>query len=437
MLCGANEKPRMKPASQRRRPGIIRMLGIEMVESFIMAMGAMASHKMRAALTLLGVTVGVFSIIMVMTAMRVLQNNIESELSFLGAHTFVLEKWPAFQFDGPSGWEKYRRRKNITLQQADDLRQRADLARNVGADTWLSRGEVFSKYDRTNPDVTMWGVTPAVFGAKNWVVQDGRSIMQADVEGARNVCVLGHTLMKRLFPIGSPLGENVNFNGIQYMVIGFLEAKGAIFGESQDNFMAIPISTGLNRYGGQWTTLSLYVQAHSAEAYADTVEQTRGIMRAIRKVAPADKDDFEVNSNDSLIQEFRSFTFAVRIGVAIISSIALLAAGIGIMNIMLVSVTERTREIGVRRAIGAKKRNIMTQFIMEAVVICEVGGAIGVALGIAGGNAAAYYFKAPPVIPVDWVLIGLGICSLVGIIFGTYPAFKAANLDPIESLRYE
>ena len=129
--------------------------------------------------------------------------------------------------------------------------------------------------------------------------------------------------------------------------------------------------------------------------------------------------------------------WAVRVGVAIISSIALVAAGIGIMNIMLVSVTERTREIGIRRAIGAKKRHILTQFIMEAVAICEVGGVIGVALGILGGNAAAIYFKAPPVIPVDWMLFGLLICSVVGIVFGTYPAFKAANLDPIESLRYE
>ena len=138
-----------------------------------------------------------------------------------------------------------------------------------------------------------------------------------------------------------------------------------------------------------------------------------------------------------MIEQFNSFTRDVRIGVAVVSSIALLAAGIGIMNIMLVSVTERTREIGIRRAIGAKKRNIMAQFIMEAIVLCEVGGVIGVVLGILGGNATAFFLKLPPVIPVDWVIIGLAICSVVGIVFGTYPAWKAANLDPIESLRYE
>jgi putative ABC transport system permease protein len=157
----------------------------------------------------------------------------------------------------------------------------------------------------------------------------------------------------------------------------------------------------------------------------------------LRKVPPGQEDDFEIFSNDSLIAQFNNFTLAVRVGVLVVSSIALLAAGVGIMNIMLVSVTERTREIGIRRAVGAKKRNVMTQFIMEAIVICEVGGVMGVALGILGGNIAAYYLELPPAVPVDWTILGLVICSIVGVIFGTYPAYKAANLDPIESLRYE
>ena len=179
------------------------------------------------------------------------------------------------------------------------------------------------------------------------------------------------------------------------------------------------------------------MQAPDQASYEACVEEARGILRAIRRVPPGEDNDFEILSNDSMINQFRSFTLAVRMGVAVVSSIALLAAGIGIMNIMLVSVTERTREIGIRRAVGAKKRNIMTQFIMEAVALCEIGGVIGVVFGILGGNATAYFLKLPPVVPVDWIGIGLVICSIVGIIFGTYPAWKAANLDPIESLRYE
>jgi putative ABC transport system permease protein len=226
-------------------------------------------------------------------------------------------------------------------------------------------------------------------------------------------------------------------DGINYTVVGVLEPKGAALGGEQDNFVIIPLSTGLNRYGRLWSSLSILVQAENQATYDDTVEQVRGILRTVRKVEPGAEDDFEIFSNDSLIQQFKNFTFIVRVVVAVVSSIALLAAGVGIMNIMLVSVTERTREIGIRRAVGAKKRNIMTQFILEAIVLCEVGGLLGVALGLAGGNAAAWYLEVPPVIPVDWVVLGLVICSLVGVLFGTYPAYKAANLDPIESLRYE
>ena len=202
--------------------------------------------------------------------------------------------------------------------------------------------------------------------------------------------------------------------------------------------MVIPLTTGMNRYGGwNYRSLSLLVASPDRASFDAVQEEVRAGLRVIRKVPPGKPDDFEISSNDSLITQFKSFTKNVRIGVTLVSAIALLAAGIGIMNIMLVSVTERTREIGIRRAIGAKKRNIMVQFILEAIVLCEVGGALGVVLGIIGGNLVALYFKMPPVIPFDWVAIGLAICSLVGIIFGTYPAWKAANLDPIESLRYE
>jgi putative ABC transport system permease protein len=257
------------------------------------------------------------------------------------------------------------------------------------------------------------------------------------VENARDVCVLGSGLAKTVFPFGSAVGERLKLNGINYTVIGVLAAKGGSLGGEQDNFAVIPITTALNRFGRWWYTLTILVQARDQASYEDCVEQVRGILRVARKVPPGKEDDFELFSNDSLIAQFNTFTVAVRVGVMVVSSIALLAAGIGIMNIMLVSVTERTREIGIRRAIGAKKRNIMTQFIMEAVVLCEVGGVMGVVLGILGGNATAYFFKLPPAIPIDWVVIGLVICSIVGIVFGTYPAYKAANLDPIESLRYE
>ncbi len=409
----------------------------EITESFRMAMGALAAHKLRSALTLLGVLVGVFSIIVVMTAMRVMQSNIEKELGQLGAHTFSVQKWPLIFVGGREGREKVWRRENINLQQVQLLREKAPLALSVGVEGWLWRDAVASPTVATNPDVPLIGVSPESFLAKNWIVESGRALLASDIDSARSVCVLGNSLAKKLFPHGAAVGTKVKFQGINYSVVGVLEARGRTLGGDQDRFMAIPISTGLNRYGARYRSLNILVQAQSQRALEDTMEQVRGAMRTIRKVPPDQPDDFELFTNDSVINQFRSITLSARIGASVISFIALLAAGIGIMNIMLVSVTERTREIGIRRSVGAKKRNIMTQFITEAIVICEVGGVLGVALGIAGGNGAAYFLKVPPSIPFDWAALGLFICSLVGIIFGTYPAVKAANLDPIDSLRYE
>jgi putative ABC transport system permease protein len=408
----------------------------ELRESLYMALNAIAAHKLRSVLTLLGVVVGVFSIIGVMTAVRVMQTNIEKDFSQMGANTFAVQKWPGVYFGGRDGFEKFWRRKNITLQTARLLQEKATLARDIAIEDRFWAGEVVSRYGKTPPNVRLLGATPGSFPTKNLTVVEGRPISEADVEGTHDVCVLGDKLAKTLFPHGSALGERVKFNGINYTVIGVLEAKGASVG-NQDNFAMIPITTGLNRYGRFWRSLSILVQAESQATFDDTVEQVRGILRTLRKVRPGDEDDFEIFSNESMITQFRDFTFKVRVGVGLVSSIALLAAGVGIMNIMLVSVTERTKEIGIRRAIGAKKRNILAQFVMEAVVLCEVGGLIGVICGIGAGNIAAYFLKVPPIIPIDWTILGLLLCSVVGIVFGTYPAVKAANLDPIESLRYE
>jgi putative ABC transport system permease protein len=415
-----------------RRPN---QLLAEARESFRMAMSALVAHKLRAALTLLGVTVGVFSIIVAMTAMRVLQKEIENNLSGLGAHTFTVDRWPAVSFEGPKGWEKYRRRKPLTLHLCGLLRQRATLAAAIGAETGFGRGEVTSDSGKSDPDIQLLGVTPEVLACRNWEIEEGRGLLSGDLENARYVCVIGHKLAQKLFPHGSAINQKIKFNGVNFSVVGIL-ASGGMGGDSQDNMLVVPITYQLGLHNGRWD-LTFYVQARDQARYDDTVEQVRGVLRALRKVAPEQDDDFEISSNDSMIEMFRNMTMAVRIGVAVVSSISLLAAGIGIMNIMLVSVTERTREIGIRRAIGAKKRNIMTQFVLEAVVLCEVGGVIGVVLGILGGNATTLFTKLSPVIPIDWIILGLLICSVVGIIFGTYPAFKAANLDPIESLRYE
>jgi putative ABC transport system permease protein len=418
-------------------PKGVTILIAELRESLRMALTAVAAHKLRSALTLLGVLVGVFSIVAVMTAMRVMQTVVESELSQLGDQTFMVRKFPTILFSMPEGLEKIRRRKNITLQEGRRLMENVTLAKGIGVESYFWAGQIQTQYKRSSPDVRLYGETPGSFPARNWIVQEGRGIAEADVEGARDVCVLGNSLARTIFPVGSAVGEQVKIDGLNYTVVGVLQAKGGSLNGDQDKFAVIPLTTGLNRFGYIWRSMTILVQARDRASYDACMEEVRGNLRLIRKVPPGEADTFDVASNDSLIAQFRAFTLTVRVGVAVVSSIALLAAGIGIMNIMLVSVTERTREIGIRRAVGAKKRNIMTQFVIEAIVLCEIGGVIGVLCGILGGNSTAWFFKLDPVIPIDWLVLSLLICSVIGVIFGTYPAFKAANLDPIESLRYE
>ncbi|MGA4643947.1 ABC transporter permease [Limisphaera sp. 4302-co] len=434
---GAAVPPVLDVVSPGRKRSRRTWYWAEMAEAFRMAMAALSAHKLRSGLTLLGVLVGVFSIMVTMTALRVLQRNVEREMSQLGAHTFAVRKWPALYFGGPEGFEKYWRRKPITWEQAQRVAARAELTAAIGVEDEFWAGEVSSRYGRTAPTIRLLGVTPGCFPARNWIVAEGRALTEDDVVNAREVCVLGDGVARVLFPFGGAVGQTVKMDGVPYRVAGVIAPKGGAQGSEQDDFVAVPLQTALNRYGRSNRSLTLLVQARDAAVFEDCVEEVRGLLRLARRVPPGEEDDFEIFSNDSLIEQFQAFTLAVRVGVAVISSIALVAAGVGIMNIMLVSVTERTREIGIRRAVGAKRRHILGQFILEAVVLCQVGGVLGILLGIVGGNLTAWYFKVPPALPWDWTLVGLLSCSAVGVVFGTYPALKAAYLDPIEALRYE
>ncbi len=407
----------------------------EWSESFLMAIAAIRSNKLRSILTLLGIIIGVFSIIAVTTTMRVMQNSIESELNGLGSNVFEITKYPVFHAGGPASWAKYRNRKDLKYEEVLALKERATLAGSVGAES--DRGGRIVQYgdQKTNPNVDISGVTPDILAVQNKKIDEGRGIGQSDIETGGLVCVIDPNLVKQLFPHSDPLGEEVMVDGIGYRVIGTIKDEGNVLGGGQP-YMMIPITTFFARYGKE-RSLDIYIQALDQKSFQDAQEQTEGILRAIRNVPPGKDDDFEIISNQSLIDQFNQITFYVRIGAIVVSAIALLAAGVGIMNIMLVGVTERTREIGVRKSVGATRKNILIQFLLEAVVLCEVGGVIGILLGLVGGNLAALALHMQAAFPVDWAMIGLIVCSIVGVTFGVYPAFKAASVDPIESLRYE
>lgn len=405
-------------------------------EIITIALWAIRANKLRSVLTLLGIVVGVFSIIAVMTAVQVLSNSIESGLSQLGSHTFQIQKIPITMGGSHAERAKYRKRKDITFAQGMKVYEQMTLAKAVGIEGWEWGKVIKSAAEQTNPNVTIAGETISGFATNNWTIADGRQFTEFEFQHGRKVAVLGDRVVTKIFPRGGALGSQIKIDADSYTVVGVLESIGSFLGGNQDNLVVIPLTTFLHQYGDE-RSLHIMVTAKSPEVYEDAKEQARWILRTARKVPPGAEDDFAFFSNESLIQQFNEFTFYVKLGIGFISGIALIAAGVGIMNIMLVSVTERTREIGIRKAVGAQKSAILKQFIAEAVVLSQFGGIIGILLGVLGGNLVAVITSMPAVFPYDWAAIGFVLCTLIGVVFGVYPAWKAANLDPIDALRYE
>ena len=408
-----------------------------MRESLRMALEAIRDNKLRASLTLLGIIIGMFSVIGAMTAILTLESSINKGLSIFGSNTFLIQKYPLIQMGGHTR-HKYRNRKSITYRQYEELKDRAQLPVMISVIDGTGGKSIKYKDKQAKISAAVNGGDEGALRSLKTYIADGRDLTKQDVDFSRNVVILGMDIVDQLFPFEDPLGKYIVVNGLKYRVIGITERQGNLFGQSQDDFILIPISTYLRQFSNRWTSLSITIEAESVELYDKTQDEVVGIMRTIRKVAPGDDNDFEVASNDELIDTFGQFTSGFKLFAFAISIIALVVAGIGIMNIMLVSVSERIKEIGIRKAVGANRRDILTQFLTEAVFLSMFGGIIGVILGVVvGGNAVAMIFNIPAVIPIDWVFYGLLVCSGIGIGFGSYPAYRAAKLDPIESLHYD
>ncbi len=400
-----------------------------------LALSSLSANKLRSGLTMLGIAVGVFSVIGVMTVITGLRGSIESGLNVLGANSFQISKFPAINFSDPS--TRFRNRRDITYAQADRFKELMRGSAEVSL-TLRRAGRRVSYLDRkTNPNVRLIGSDENFLSSRNYEISAGRNIQADDVEFGRAVVLLGADIVNRLFPNEEALGRPVRIDGQSYTVIGLLASKGTTFGESLDINAVTPITQYLEVYGRSFRSLSINVQARDQESLAATQDQAIGAMRLVRGLEPEFPNDFEVFSNESLIEAFNNIAGVVAIGAFVISAIALLASGVGVMNIMLVSVTERTKEIGIRKSIGAKKKNILMQFLIEAVVLSLAGGLAGVICGVVGGNIGAMVLNASAVFPWGWTIAGLLVCSAIGIGFGFYPAWKAASLDPIEALRYE
>jgi putative ABC transport system permease protein len=407
-------------------------------EILTMALASVGANKLRSALTMLGITIGVFSVISVMTAIGAMQASIETGLTLFGSNIFQFAKYPVTVNAGGKGSKKYENRHDIDYRQAQRY---AELMEGQAAEVCLKvfDGGKQAVYNgvKTTPSLTIVGTNKSFLAANAYTLAYGRNLNEEDVALSRRVLVVGRTIEERLFPHESPIGRVIKLGGHTFTIVGVLGERGTAFGQSQDDLAMLPITRFFEDFGSAGRTINVATQSFSQMDYDRTFDRGVGAMRIARGLRADQPNDFEIYTNDSLKGAFLSIANVIRIGAFVISTIALLAAGIGIMNIMLVSVTERTKEIGVRKSIGARNRDILRQFLTEAVFISEAGGVLGIVLGVVGGDLLALWLKVNLIFPLGWAIAGLVVCSAIGIGFGLYPAYRAAALDPIEALRYE
>ncbi|MCU1228451.1 MAG: macB 7 [Acidobacteria bacterium] len=408
---------------------------MSIVEIFRLAVNALRTNKLRSFLTMLGVAIGVFSVIGVMTALNVISGSIESGLSFLGSNIFQFAKYPTINTNDSE--EKFANRRDISLEQARTFSRLMEGQANAICFKVFSGGKPVSYGREKKQGNTIAGTNEYFLVANSYALGYGRNISAEDVDLGRNVAVVGADIRKKLFPNETPLNKVIKVNERPYQIIGVFAEKGSSFGQSQDDMVIVPITRFFFDFGSANRTVNIAIQSTSQATYNQTLDKAIGAMRVARGLKLGSENDFEIYSNDTLVSAFGQIAGTVKIGAFVVSVIALLAAGIGIMNIMLVSVTERTREIGLRKAIGARRDDIVRQFLLEAIVLSELGGLAGILSGVVGGNGIALLFDMSMVFPWGWAITGLVVCSVIGIGFGFYPAWKAASLHPIEALRFE
>ncbi len=410
---------------------------MNVAESVQLALIAVKENKLRAGLTLLSISIGIFTIICIGTLVSSLNNTVSGELSSMGENSFIIQKMPAVQMGGAT-WRKYMSRKAISYSQVKELKQKMQYTDIISAFAQTRGATVEFLEKKTDPDVNLYGADENYLLTQKINILSGRNFSKPDIDYNQKVCVIGKDLANELFNGANPLGKTVKVKNAKYEIIGTTEPRGAIFGQSLDNYIVIPITDFLKYFSDEWSeSLTVSIEAQNKEYLPYTVEEAIGAMRSIRNCKPWEDNSFEVITNEAVTEQFASLTSYITIFGLIIGIIALVAAGVGIMNIMLVSVKERTREIGIRKAVGAKPVQIMFQFIIEAVTLCNLGGLVGIILGVIFALIIGSLGNLGFSLPISWILLSIGFCFAMGIIFGAYPAWKAAKLDPIDALRYE
>lgn len=413
---------------------------MKFVETLKLALAAIWAHKLRSALTLLGMIIGIMAVVVVYSLIQGFNTYVDEKIAGIGAKSFNVQRFnPLEDFkDTDTIAAAQRRNKDLTLEDYEYLKERATLVNKLGAKARGTPAEV-KRGSEVLEDVFVSGATANCVDIENRDVADGRFIAEIENEAAQRVAYVGADVANKLFPFGgSPIGQEISIRGIPYRIIGVEAARGTVFGIPQDTFVIIPLKTYSITFGALIRQRSLYFvgTAKVDDQFNDTVEEVRTLMRQRRHLKQNEKDNFGIVTPDA-ITGLRDRLFGTIFLVAIlVPSIALLVGAIVIMNIMLVSVTERTKEIGIRKSLGARQIDILKQFLVEAVALSGIGGAIGVTIAwIIGRVLTAVFF--PTSLSIAAVAIAVGVSGIVGVAAGVFPAWKAARLDPIEALRAE
>jgi len=410
---------------------------VKFIETLKLALAAIWAHKLRSALTLLGMIVGVTAFVVVVSLIAGFNRYVDEKIAGIGAKSFTIQRFnPLEDFkDTDTIAAAQRRNKEMTMEDYEYLKQRATLIAKIGAKGRPTPVEV-KRGDEVLEDVFVSGATANCVDIENRDVAEGRFIAEPENESAARVAYIGADVANKLFPAGNSVGQEITVRGLPYRVIGVEVAKGTVFGMPQDTFVILPLKTYAVNYGGLIRQRSLYFIATSRtdETFNDAVEESRFLMRVRRKLGANEKDNFGIVTPDA-ITGLRDRIFGTIFIVAIaVPGIALIVGAIVIMNIMLVSVTERTKEIGIRKSLGARQMDILKQFLVEAVTLAIIGGAVGIFLAWIVGMIVTWWFF-PTYLSILAIAFALGASGTAGVASGIFPAWKAARLDPIEALR--
>ena len=402
-------------------------------EPTLVALETLRAHKLRSFLMLLGIILSVSTLILVVALIEGTNRYIADRVANLGANVFIVNRYPIIT-NAQDYIKATRRNKEIHWDDFEYLRDNMRLPEAVGVET-QTRGKVRGE-NQSIDDVAVGGVTANIADMDVVEPQTGRYVTDVDGEHRAMVAFIGSDIATRIFPSLDPIGKRIDVDGHEFEVVGVAKPLGTVLGQSRDNFVKIPIQTFLKVYGAN-RSLTINVQCTRAETMEQTKDEARMLMRARHHLRPGEEDNFGIIASDSIMGLWQNLTGTLAASMVGIVSVFLVIGGVVVMNVMLSSVIERTREIGIRKSIGAKSSDILMQFLVESSVMTAIGGAIGVTIAWIGSVLVRSTTSVPMVVPISAVIVALGVSTAVGLFFGIYPARKAARLDPIEALRFE